>query len=149
MPDSIDYDSRFLAGVLYFNACEFFEAHEVWEELWAEIQGDARPFFQGMIQAAVCLHHFGNGNTRGALKLYHGCRKYLEPFQPYFYGVQMEQFLEHLHACCEELLACQDEFPKIEIVVDRIPEISLDPEPAAWPAVELDEDHEDDEDASA
>ena len=42
---------------------------EEWEELWADYQGPDRQFFQGLIQAAVCLHHFGNGNTRGAKKL--------------------------------------------------------------------------------
>jgi uncharacterized protein len=72
------YDPRYLEGIRYFNECEFFEAHEVWEDLWADYQGPSRRFYQGLIQVAVCLHHFGNGNGRGAIKLYHGCREYLE-----------------------------------------------------------------------
>ena len=27
-------DGRFARGIAHFNAQEFFEAHEVWEELW-------------------------------------------------------------------------------------------------------------------
>src|SRR5690606_4025898 len=74
MSESSSYDPRFLQGIAYFNECDFFEAHEVWEDLWSEIQGPSRRFYQGLIQVAVCLHHFGNGNLRGAQKLYHSCR---------------------------------------------------------------------------
>ena len=30
-----EYDARYLKGIEYFNECEFYEAHDVWEELWA------------------------------------------------------------------------------------------------------------------
>ena len=51
-----DYDSLYLQGIAYFNACEFFEAHEVWEDLWKSYSGDLRLFYKGLIQAAVALH---------------------------------------------------------------------------------------------
>src|SRR6476619_5464854 len=76
------HDPRYLEGIEHFNKCDFFEAHEVWEELWADTQGPPRRFYQGLIQVAVCLHHFGNGNIRGAKKLYVGCRGYLEDYRP-------------------------------------------------------------------
>jgi predicted metal-dependent hydrolase len=63
-----EYDPLYLKGIAYFNACEFFEAHEVWEELWKEYQGELRLFYKGLIQAAVALHHFGNGNIPGPAK---------------------------------------------------------------------------------
>lgn len=122
-----DYDPRYLMGIAYFNGCDFFEAHEVWEELWADVQGPARRFYQGLIQSAVCLHHFGNGNTGGARKLYHGCRSYLDEYVPQFMGLNLEVFLEQLGECCAEILASEELRPAIEIVVDRIPEIHLDP----------------------
>ena len=34
-----DYNPRYLAGILLFNARDFFEAHDVWEELWADCRG--------------------------------------------------------------------------------------------------------------
>ena len=34
-----DYDPLYLKGIAYFNACEFFEAHEVWEDLWKSYSG--------------------------------------------------------------------------------------------------------------
>ncbi len=124
------YDPRLVEGVKYFNECDFYEAHEVWEELWADYQGPSRPFYQGLIQVAVCLHHFGNGNVRGARKLYHSSRKYLEEFRPHHTGVDVDKLFADLERCCAEMLSSEEEFPQIEIVPDLIPEIHLDP-PAA------------------
>ena len=121
------YDERFVQGVEFFNECEFFEAHDVWEELWADYSGPSRRFYQGLIQVAVCLHHFGNGNIRGAKKLYFGCRGYLEEYLPFHEGVDVKRLLEQLEICCGEILASTEEFPTIEIVPDLIPEIHLDP----------------------
>jgi predicted metal-dependent hydrolase len=136
------YDHRYLLGIAYFNDCDFFEAHEVWEELWADVQGPARRFYQGLIQAAVCLHHFGNGNTGGSRKLYHGCRGYLNEYAPNFLGLDLATFLTQLEDCCAEILASEEKRPLVEIVVDKIPEIHLDP-PVELP--ELPESEDDDE----
>ncbi|MDA0660468.1 MAG: DUF309 domain-containing protein [Planctomycetota bacterium] len=137
MADTTSYDARFLTGIAYFNACEFFEAHEIWEELWADSHGEARPFYQGLIQVAVCLHHFGNGNTRGARKLYHTSRAYLENFRPVYHGVDLDAFLSRLEECCREILVSSEEFPRVEIDPETIPEIWPDPPPSTWPPVEL------------
>jgi len=124
MADS--HDPRYLEGIDHFNKCDFFEAHEVWEELWADTQGPSRRFYQGLIQVAVCLHHFGNGNIRGAKKLYHGCRGYLEEYRPKYLDLNLDQLLSQLEICCREILDSKEEFPKIDIVPDLIPEIHLE-----------------------
>jgi uncharacterized protein len=119
------YDPRYLQGIQYFNDCDFFEAHEVWEELWTEYQGPARRYYQGLIQAAVCLHHFGNENVRGARKLYHSCRKYLEEYLPHYEGLNLEVFLQELERCCHKLLEADVERTTVTICADLIPEIHL------------------------
>ena len=119
------YDPRYLEGIEHFNKCDFFEAHEVWEELWADTQGEPRRFYQGLIQVAVCLHHFGNGNIRGARKLYYGSRSYLDEYRPLHLGLNLEKLLTELENCCREILDSQEEFPQIEIDAERIPEIHL------------------------
>lgn len=140
MTEPLDYDPRYLVGICHFNACDFYEAHEVWEELWADDQGPSRPFYQGLIQAAVCLHHFGNGNLGGARKLFHSSRAYLEPYRPSHEGIDLQQFLEQMQQCCAQLLASGQPQPDVEIDPQRIPEIHLDPPPAHWPEVpEVDE----------
>jgi predicted metal-dependent hydrolase len=131
-----DYDPLYLQVIAYFNACEFFEAHEVWEELWKDYSGELRLFYKGLIQAAVALHHFGNGNIRGARKVYRSSRGYLEQYRPVCVGLDIDQFLAQFDACFAEVAASEVEFPEIEINPELIPEISLDP-PAELPSVEI------------
>ena len=122
-----EYDPRYVQGAELFNACEFFESHDAWEELWADYSGPSRKFYQGLIQTAVSLHHFGNGNIRGARKLYHSSRAYLEPYLPHHEGVDLEKLLREMEACYVEVLATEETFPEIDIDPELIPEIHLDP----------------------
>ena len=133
-----DYDPLYLQGVAYFNACEFFAAHEVWEELWKNYSGDLRLFYKGLIQAAVALHHFGNGNIRGARKVYRSSRGYLAAYRPGRMGLDLDVFLPKFDACFAAVDASQDEFPKIDIDPELIPEIALDP-PIELPPVVIED----------
>lgn len=129
--ESTAYDPLYLKGIEFFNTCEFFESHEAWEELWQEDFGPARKFLQGLIQAAVALHHFGNGNIRGAKKVYFGSCGYLESYRPKYMGLDLDKFLAEMKICFAEVIAAAEDYPQIDIVPDTIPEIHLDPPPAA------------------
>ncbi len=62
-------DPRFLHGAELFNRGEFFDAHEVWEDVWREVPLEHKKFLQGLIQIAVALHHYSRGNVIGARSL--------------------------------------------------------------------------------
>jgi predicted metal-dependent hydrolase len=126
-----DYDPLYLAGIAYFNDCDYYESHEVWEELWTEYRGPSRKFYQGLIQAAVALYHFGNGNIRGARKLHSSVHGYLEPYVPQHLGLDLATFLRQFDACLAEVAASTEEYPSIELDPELLPEIHLDPPPAA------------------
>jgi uncharacterized protein len=65
------YNPLLIAFVYHFNATEdYFECHEVLEELWMEEGRDI--FYQGLLQIAVGLYHHRNGNVSGAIKLLSG-----------------------------------------------------------------------------
>ena len=130
MSENESYDPRYAKGIELFNCCEFYEAHDIWEELWAEYRGPSREFYQGLIQTAVALHHFGNGNIRGARKLFESSRKYLEPYRPRHLGCDLELLFAELEECFAEVNSSQEEFPKVDIDPQLIPEIHLDPSPS-------------------
>src|SRR5437764_15478140 len=98
------YDPRYLAGVVLFNDQDWFEAHEVWEDLWAESHGAQRRFYQGLIQAAVGLCHFHNGNLVGAVKLYRSARDYMTGIGAALHGLDIEDFWGRMEACFRPLL---------------------------------------------
>src|SRR5690348_17536429 len=56
-------------GIAHFNAREFFEAHEVWEERWLVAREPDKTFLQGLIQVAAACHHHARENARGAKSL--------------------------------------------------------------------------------
>lgn len=57
-------------GLRLFNSAEFYDAHEVWEDVWRPLPPSTeKKFLQGLIQIAVGLHHHGTGNSVGALSL--------------------------------------------------------------------------------
>jgi predicted metal-dependent hydrolase len=86
------HDPRYLAGIACFNRGEYFDAHEVWEELWMECPSAERRFIQSLIQAAVALYHWERGNAAGADRLFRSGRRYMEPYAPLYFGLDVEKF---------------------------------------------------------
>ena len=56
-------------GVHMFNAGEYFEQHEVLEELWRAETGPIRELYQGILQIGVGCYHLQRGNHHGAVAL--------------------------------------------------------------------------------
>jgi hypothetical protein len=56
-------------AIAQFNAGEYFECHDTLEAFWLQEPGPIRDLYKGVIQIAAGLHHWGNGNKRGCLKL--------------------------------------------------------------------------------
>jgi len=67
-----------LLAIRQFNSGQWYECHETLELLWLEETGEVRDFYQGVVQIAIALHHWRNGNFNGALKLLDGGNGYLE-----------------------------------------------------------------------
>ena len=133
MTSGAAYDPRYLAGIVLFNRGDFFEAHEVWESLWMETFTEDKRFFQALIQAAVGLLHFCNGNVRGAAKLYRSSRDYMAKYASPHMGLDQKTFWADMERCFAPLLAAGEPERKITPVEEDIPEIVLDPPPAQWP----------------
>jgi uncharacterized protein len=127
------YDPRYLAGILFFNEHDFFEAHEVWEDLWSESHGDERRFYQGLIQAAVGLFHFSGGNLGGAVKLYRSSYDYMKKCGSPFLGLDVDDFWRQMGRCFEPLLNNPAPDRGLRPNPELLPVLRLDPLPAAWP----------------
>jgi uncharacterized protein len=131
---SLPYEPRYLAGIVLFNRGEFFEAHEVWESLWMETPAPERRFYQGLIQAAVGLCHFGNGNLAGAAKLYRSSRDYMLRFGSPYLGLDQNDFWRQMDQCFAEVpAAVAAGEKKVTLREELIPEINLNPPPDVWP----------------
>jgi hypothetical protein len=70
----------FLEGVRRFNAGQYFEAHEVFEELLDAVEADGRwELLVALIQVAVGYHKWASNHAGGSVMLEKGLAK-LRPF---------------------------------------------------------------------
>lgn len=83
-------------GIRLFNEREFYDAHEVWEDVWRESSGMEKQFLQGLIQAAVALHHHSTGNVVGACSLMERARRNLAACPAEFGGIRVPELVETL-----------------------------------------------------
>lgn len=83
-------------GIRLFNAGEFYDAHEVWEDVWRESHGIEKTFLQGLIQAAVALHHQSTGNLVGACSLVERARRNLAGCPAEFEGIVVRELIAEL-----------------------------------------------------
>lgn len=128
-----EYDARYLAGIVLFNRHDFFEAHEVWEDPWRETSGVEHHFYQGLIQAAVALCHFANGNLRGAAKLYRTSRNYLQACPSPYFGLDLARFGQEMERCFAAVLNEANPEARPALDPSLVPRIDLDPPPPTWP----------------
>jgi uncharacterized protein len=89
----------FAHGVELFNRGEFYDAHEVWEDVWRAAPATEKRFLQGLIQVAVALHHHSRGNLIGARSLLARGRKNLSISDGSFTGLDTRALDTCLSAC--------------------------------------------------
>jgi uncharacterized protein len=81
------HNELYIRGVELFNLAEFYDAHEVLEDVWRAENGPQKLFLQGLIQVAVALHHHSTGNVAGAKSLLRRARKNLSGYPDHYCGV--------------------------------------------------------------
>lgn len=97
-------DAALARAAELFNDARYHESHEVLDELWEATSGRDADFLKGLIQAAIALHHYSQGNADGARKLYSGHRQYLGPYLPRYRGLDVADFLAQMQACLAGVL---------------------------------------------
>ncbi|OGU15117.1 MAG: hypothetical protein A2076_14295 [Geobacteraceae bacterium GWC2_53_11] len=116
---------QLLQGIREFNLGEWYECHETVEDLWIGESGEMRDFYQGIIQIAIALHHWRNGNFGGAVSLLTGGAGYLRrvPDQCQWVDVcaliaDSERMRAALEECGKERMASVDPglIPRIKTV---------------------------------
>lgn len=98
-------DDRFLKGLHLFEKHEYFECHEVIEDLWLEtpIDDNYRDLYKGVIQAAAAIYQKERGIMSGAWGLYKTSIQYLEKYKPEALGLNVDEFIQKLKSHFNEL----------------------------------------------
>lgn len=83
-------------GIRLFNDAAFFDAHEALEDVWREAPLAEKKFLQGLIQVAVALHHYGNGNTAGARSVLRRAFRNISLYPEGFGGIHSADLLNSI-----------------------------------------------------
>ncbi|MGZ4788557.1 MAG: DUF309 domain-containing protein [Terriglobales bacterium] len=96
---------RFAIAVELFNAERYFEAHEAWEDEWRDSADPERRWLQGLIQAAVALHHRSRGNYPGATSVMARAIVNLRTCPHIMRGIDVVRFREELEIALADMRA--------------------------------------------
>ncbi len=135
-----DFRSQFERGITHFNALEFWEAHEAWEELWLAAESETEQFLQGLIQLAAAYHHVKRGTFRGAVRLFDAALGRLDRFPRPYCGLDLHDVqitarvhqqwaTERLQRGDLDLRLETSAYPKLTLLSE---EVSLVPPIRAW-----------------
>ena len=102
-----------------FNRGEWYDCHETLEDLWVGSEYEMRWFSQGLLQVAVALLHWQNGNFGGAVSLLDSRTNYLRRVEPVCQRIEVGTLINDADICARELRALgperMGELPEIVI----------------------------------
>ncbi|HIK13913.1 MAG TPA: DUF309 domain-containing protein [Leptolyngbyaceae cyanobacterium M33_DOE_097] len=86
--------AEFWQAVEQFNQRQFYACHDTLEAIWMEAPQPDKRFYQGILQVAVGLYHFGNLNWRGAvISMGEGLGR-LQHYLPDYAEIDVESFVD-------------------------------------------------------
>ena len=87
-------DARYLAFFHYFNCQQFYEAHEVLEDLWLpQRKAPNGHFYKGLIQLAGAFVHIQKGRVSPARALLALAESNLRPYPPRYNSLDVANVL--------------------------------------------------------
>src|SRR5215470_5311725 len=89
-------------GINFFNTGRYFEAHESWEDLWRKTKAPLRLYYQGLVQAAVGLHHLSRGNVNGGRAQLSKSLAKLAEYPAYFCQIDNGKLVAELRRILEQ-----------------------------------------------
>jgi len=91
----VDFN-EYRRGIALFNRAEFFEAHEVLEDIWRAAPVEDKKFLQGLVQVAVAFHHYSTGNFVGMRSVMARAMANLTGHPQRLEGIKLEPLMDSL-----------------------------------------------------
>ncbi|QWU18078.1 hypothetical protein SAMN04487895_11588 [Paenibacillus sophorae] len=112
------YEPLYVAYLIYFNRDrDYFECHEVLEELW--LSKDRDPLYKALLQVAVGLYHYRNGNARGAIIMLEGAAAKLREYPEITLGIHLGKLVRETEDYIQRLRE-YDNLPYYDLTIDIV-----------------------------
>jgi len=90
--DRIQFPQEYIEFFELFNQREYFESHEVLEDLWIMETGEEKQYYKGLIMVTIALEHWRRNNPSGAYRLWRDGEKLLEKYPSHYKGFELGTF---------------------------------------------------------
>lgn len=104
-----DYPLAYYEFFIKFNEGDYYTCHDLLEEMWLTERDNY--FLKGLLQMTVALYHYGYGNVKGARLMMETAYRYLQPYRPCYWSLDLEKVYPFIEECLRLM-------PK---EVDRVP----------------------------
>lgn len=78
-----------LEAITLFNRGEYYQQHDLFEELWMQERGPVRRLYQGILQVGIAYFHLQNGKRRSAIGMLLRAQRWLALFPDVSQGVDV------------------------------------------------------------
>jgi predicted metal-dependent hydrolase len=96
--------SRLIQAADKFNTGDFFECHEILEDVWFDVRDRSRDFYQGLLHIAVGFYHLTKKkNPKGTILQLDKAILKLEPYGKEFSGIETEKLLKQIKRIKDKL----------------------------------------------
>jgi predicted metal-dependent hydrolase len=114
-----DYNrSRLIAAIDKFNESDYFECHEILEDIWFDVRDDSRNFYQGLLHITVAFYHLTKKNNfKGTLIQLTKASEKLDEYKKVYLGVDIPKLTAQIKRISIKLK--KKEVPK------RLPKIKM------------------------
>jgi predicted metal-dependent hydrolase len=90
-----DFNRHYVGFFRCFNTGHYYEAHDVLEEVWLPIRGQAQAkFYQGLIQMAGAFVHLQKERMGPSARLFALALKNFEPYPAHHEGIHLDAIRE-------------------------------------------------------
>jgi len=96
---SAELTARLDDALQMWNRQEFFEAHEVMEEIWNEDTSEAASFVQGLLCAAVGFAKLDVDRPAGTQKMMVRANEFLLSYVPRYLGFDVQALIDAFERC--------------------------------------------------
>ena len=80
-----------MRAIIMFNNRQYYQQHDLLEELWKQTKSPIRQLYQGILQAGIGYYHIQRGNRRGAIKMLMRSLRRLETLPDTCQGIDVRQ----------------------------------------------------------
>ena len=97
------FQESLLFAINLFNNKNWYEAHDAFEDIWNNLDGDERQIIQGILQVSVSQFHLSKGNLNGATILLGEGFGRIKTRTRFDIGIDLELFCDSLENLLKKL----------------------------------------------